>query len=144
MILLPDCAWQIYVRTVCEIWGEKLVKCLQSLAKLPISPNQNYFWKKESSPVTSYLRAWSTQGYKTDPHWIIFPECCHNFWVLKTACLPAGRLKHTPSLELWLEYTLPLRPLMAAKKNHRPPISFIITVSNLTQKNICDNPLVPP
>ncbi len=51
--------------------------------------------------------------------------------IKKAAYLPAGRLRHTPSLELWLEYTLILRPLMTAK-NHLSPIS--LTVLNLTPK----------
>ncbi len=41
----------------------------------------------------------------------------------------------------WNNYTLLLRPLMAAK-NHLHPIS--LTVSNFTPKIIRDNPLGPP
>ncbi len=50
MILFLDCAWQIYIGTVCEILGEKLVKCTQGLAKLPVFPNQKSFWKKYHAP----------------------------------------------------------------------------------------------
>ncbi len=50
MILFPDYAQQIYGGTVCEILGEKLVKCLQSLVKLPVSPKQKSFWKKYHAP----------------------------------------------------------------------------------------------
>ena len=53
--------------------------------KAPSLCKSKFFLRKVSFPVTSYLRARSTQGYKTDPHLVIFPECCHNFWVLKSS-----------------------------------------------------------
>ncbi len=51
--------------------------------KAPGLCKSKIFLKKVSCPVTSYLRARSAQGYNSVPHWIVFPECCHNFWLLK-------------------------------------------------------------
>ena len=51
--------------------------------KAPSLSKSKIILKKVSCPITSYFRARSAQGYKSDPHWIVFPECCHNFWVWK-------------------------------------------------------------
>ncbi len=108
-----------------------MVKCLQSLAKPTVSPNQKYFWKKYHAPSLAILRQGQLRGITQTHTESLSQNVVTTFGWWKAAYLPAGSLRHIQSLEFRLEYTIPLRLLLAAK-NHLPPSS--LTVSTLTSK----------
>ncbi len=85
--------------------------------KAPSLSKSKIFLKKVSCPITSYLRPRSAQGYKTDPHWIIFPECCHNFLVLKNSLFACRSSQTRPKSGTLIGIYTPIKATHGCKKS---------------------------
>ena len=96
-----------------KYWVKNWYRYLQSLAKLPVSPNQKSFWTKESCPISSRLRARSTQNnlaqvFSSTCLWAVFITVRVTVWQLAKLLVSPNQKSfwkkyHAPSLAVWIQ-----------------------------------------